>query len=114
MDSTPLSRRNGRSRRPVGDQGQSAPGNGGRSVRIFLSDADWDRIRGRLSLSARETELVQHIFAGKKLGAIAWDMGIAVGTIKTYSMRIHQKLRISDQRELILSVMQAHLDQSPL
>jgi DNA-binding NarL/FixJ family response regulator len=91
-------------------------GNGGgndrRSLRLLLSDSDWNRLRRHLSLSPREMELVQHIFDGKKMFAIAGDMGLAIGTVKTYTQRIHQKLHVSDQRELVLSVMRAHLERA--
>ena len=62
-----------------------------------------------LHLSRRELELVQHIFDGKKLFAIAIEMQLARGTVKTYGQRIRQKLGISDQRELMLAVLEAHL-----
>lgn len=75
----------------------------------ILSASDWQRVGGTLGLSPRELELVQHIFAGKKLQTIAQDMRLSLGTVKTYSQRIHQKLRVSDQRELTLAVFSAYL-----
>ena len=58
---------------------------------------------------ASPVELIQHIFEGKKLQAIALDMGLALGTVKTYSQRIYRKLRVSDQRELTVAVLSIHL-----
>ena len=78
--------------------------------RAFLDSVQWPRVGEYLGLSSRELELVQHILAGKKMFAIAADMGLALGTVKTYSQRIHRKLQVSDQRELTLAIVSAHLD----
>lgn len=77
--------------------------------RSLPSRIDWPRVGSALRLSRREFELVRHIFDGKKLAAIAKEMKLALGTVKTYSQRIHRKLDVSDQRELALAVMNAHL-----
>jgi DNA-binding NarL/FixJ family response regulator len=77
--------------------------------RAILSETHWEITRRRLGLSVREMELVQHIFDGKKLLRIAQDMNLALGTVKTYSQRVHRKLRVSDQRELILAILEEHL-----
>ena len=79
------------------------------SWRRLKDRVDWPRVRSALRLSPRELELVQHVFDGKKLVAIAIEMQLAMGTVKTYGQRIHQKLGISDQRELVLAVLEAHL-----
>ncbi|HEV8703125.1 MAG TPA: LuxR C-terminal-related transcriptional regulator [Candidatus Polarisedimenticolia bacterium] len=75
----------------------------------ILSNTDWQRVGRDLRLSPRELELVQQIFAGKKLRTIAEDMRLSLGTIKTYSQRIHHKLRVTDQRELTLAVFSVYL-----
>lgn len=77
--------------------------------RAILSESDWRRVGSRLCLSPRELELVQHLFEGKKLLAVAQDMRLSLGTVKTYSQRIYQKVRVGNQRELILAVFSAHL-----
>ena len=77
--------------------------------RLILHEDDWHRVGDKLSLSPRELQLVQHIFEGKKLTAIAQDMELSLGTVKTYCQRAYQKLQISNQRELILVVLCAHL-----
>ena len=79
------------------------------SWRGLKDKVDWSRVGSALRLSRRELELVQHIFEGKKLVAIANEMQLAMGTVKTYVQRIHQKLGICDQRELALAVLEAHL-----
>ena len=77
------------------------PGSSGRSI---LSETDWRRVGRSLGLSPRELELVQRIFDGRKLTVIAQEMGLAAGTVKTYSQRIYHKLRVSDQRGLALAI----------
>ena len=76
----------------------------------LLDSVQWPCVGEHLGLSCRELELVRHILAGKKMLAIAADMGLALGTVKTYSQRIHRKLRVSDQRELTLAIVSAHLE----
>ena len=53
--------------------------------------------------------MLQHVFAGEKLLAMAGAMNLALGTVKTYTQRIHRKLQVCDQQELILAVIEAHL-----
>jgi len=77
--------------------------------RAILREDDWHRVGDKLSLSPRELQLVQHIFEGKKLTAIAQDMNLSLGTVKTYCQRAYQKLQVSNQRELIFAVLCAHL-----
>ena len=77
----------------------------GFSGRLTLTRQQWTDVNAELGLSARELQLVQHIFEGKKLSTIARDMKLALGTVKTYNQRIHQKLGLSDQRDLILRVV---------
>lgn len=78
--------------------------------RALLDSVCWPCVGEHLGLSPRELELVQHVLAGKKMTAIARDMGLALGTVKTYSQRIHHKLNIADWRELVLLVLATHLE----
>jgi len=66
--------------------------------RTILREDDWHRVASKLSLSPRELQLVQHIFEGKKLTAIAQDMDLSLGTVKTYCQRAYQKLHVSTPR----------------
>jgi DNA-binding NarL/FixJ family response regulator len=75
----------------------------------LASTIDWECVGGELGLSPREREVVQHIFAGQKLSAVARDLGLGLGTVKTYCQRVYQKLHVTDQRELMLAVLEAHL-----
>ena len=86
-----------------GSEGSEAPGS------ILLSQQDWRRIAKDLHLSARELQVVQEIFDGKKLSAIAQEMHLGIGTVKTYCQRIYHKLHVHDQRELALVVLARHL-----
>jgi DNA-binding NarL/FixJ family response regulator len=69
------------------------------------SGIDWPNVQTALGLSTREAEVVQHIFRGQKLVAVARDMDLGLGTVKTYMQRVHHKLGVTDQRELILAVV---------
>ncbi len=77
--------------------------------RALLDSIQWPCVGEHLGLSTRELELVQHIFERKKLAAIACEMGLSLGTVKTYSQRINRKLQVCDQSELILAVVGAHM-----
>ena len=96
---------------PVTDHGPVDNGHSPfRCVGLELLTCDeWQRVGAELRLSTRELELTQHIFLGKKLQAIAGDMKLSLGTVKTYCQRIYRKLRITDQRELILVVFETYL-----
>ena len=80
-----------------------------RNGRTLLSEDDWRSVGRMLCLSPRELELVQHIFEGKKLLAIAQEMNLSLGTVKTYCQRAYLKLRVTSQRELTLVILSAHL-----
>lgn len=75
--------------------------------RLLVTSLDWNRIRKHLQLSAREAQVAQCIVEGKKMTVIAEQLDLALGTVKTYSSRIHAKLRVTDQRELTLAVLDA-------
>jgi len=75
-----------------------------------LSAEAWRLVGHELRLSPRELEIVQHIFDGRKLAAIAEESHLALGTVKTYCQRIYHKVRVNDQRELALAVVGAYLE----
>ena len=77
------------------------------SWKSLLTSIDWPQIRARLRLSAREAEVTRHIVEGKKLSGIAEELNLGLGTVKTYCNRIHAKLGVTDQRELMLAVLEA-------
>lgn len=74
------------------------------SRRLSLSHEEWQAVNEQLGLSERELQLVQQIFDGKKLYKVALDMKLSLATVKTYTQRVHRKLGLSDQRQLVLCV----------
>lgn len=76
---------------------------------LILSAEAWLRTANRLRLSARELEVVQHIFDGHSEARIAWLLHISPHTVHTYIKRIYTKLEVSDRCELILRVVDLHL-----
>ncbi len=72
---------------------------------LHISKANWDRVGAKLRLAPRELEMVQHIFAGKKLAVAAQDMNIALGTVKTYAQRVRSKLGVCNQQELTMVIV---------
>jgi len=76
----------------------------------IITAGQWSRIATALSLSRREVEVVQHIFAGEVESHIAFKLGISIHTVHTYVKRIYAKLGVSDHRELIIRIVAEHLD----
>jgi len=74
----------------------------------LLSCLRWKEISAMLRLSRREAQVTRRVIEGKTISEIAREMGLAVGTVKTYSSRIHAKLQVTDQRELTLVVLDAN------
>jgi DNA-binding NarL/FixJ family response regulator len=79
----------------------------------LLSPDAWQLVRHAFKLSHRELEIVQLIFDGKKLAAIAQESRLALGTVKTYCQRLYRKVHVNDQRELALAVVAAYLELRP-
>lgn len=94
----------GRTREQVRQARSTARENG----QTLFSEEAWGRVGTSLGLSSREREVLRQIFNGNKQVTIAQNMGLSLGTIKTYSQRIHQKLRVSNRVELTLAVVGAY------
>ena len=75
----------------------------------LLTARDWRLIGDAFGLSMREVQVSQHIMEGKHLSETAAELGLGLGTIKTYVQRIYRKLEISNQRELAMKIMSAHM-----
>ncbi len=98
-----------------GDNGgpSSRVGVGARSgARVLRGRVDWLRVGPELGLSPQEVQVVQYIFEGKKLSAIAREMQLGLGTVKTYSQRAYRKLGVTDRQELTMVVVSVHLQLS--
>ncbi len=72
-----------------------------------LNHLDWGVLGRELRLTEQEMKVVQHILAGQKLTRIAADMGLGLGTVKTYSQRIYRKLHVSTHCALATAVFGA-------
>ncbi len=75
----------------------------------LLAGLDWPRIATHLRLSDREAQVTRLVLEGMTISAIAEEMDLAVGTVKTYNSRVHAKLGVTDQRELTLAVLDVAL-----
>jgi DNA-binding CsgD family transcriptional regulator len=59
----------------------------------FLA-VDWELIRRRLHLTAREVEVMRGIWHGRKYGVIARELGISSHTVETHGRHIKAKLGV--------------------
>jgi len=93
----------------IGHQLSGVGGNEPPPWRMLLEGVDWSQVSDLLRLSERELQVVHRILEGKKMVQIAREMGLGVGTVKTYCGRVRAKLGVSDQRELMLTVLDVGL-----
>lgn len=59
---------------------------------------DIDRVFG---LTPAEDRVVQSLLAGRTVGGIASDLGVAVGTVRTHVRRIYSKTAVRSREELL-------------
>jgi DNA-binding NarL/FixJ family response regulator len=74
------------------------------STPIFSKD-EWAQIFDELSLSPRQTEIVECLFLAESDKQIAVDLGITVPTVRTHLSRLFLKLDVQDRQELILYII---------
>jgi DNA-binding NarL/FixJ family response regulator len=89
------------------------------SGRRYLSENLAEKLAGGLELaknklpheilSDREFEILRYIAQGKALTEIGEELNISVSTVGTYRSRILDKLKLSNNAELILYVLENHL-----
>ncbi|MBK6681095.1 MAG: response regulator transcription factor [Ignavibacteriales bacterium] len=89
------------------------------SGRRYLSESLAEKLAGGLELaknklpheilSDREFEILRYIAQGKALTEIGEVLNISVSTVGTYRSRILDKLKLSNNAELILYVLENHL-----
>src|SRR5262249_20863149 len=79
-----------------------------RAARMLYSDLNWRGIGRALGLSARQLELARRIMRVQKLTTAGDELGVSIGTVKTYVQRLYQKLSVSSQLELALVVLNTH------
>jgi DNA-binding NarL/FixJ family response regulator len=74
--------------------------------RTLISDNQWNYIATTLRLAPRELQVAQLIFEGKTIAGTAYELGLSLGTVKTYLARIYSKVGAHDQRELVLAIVE--------
>ncbi len=80
------------------------------STQQFISPEAWDLLAGDLRLSGREVQCVRQIFADKKEGDIAAELGISPHTIHTHLDRLYHKLGVNSRVELVVRIMARFLE----
>ena len=75
----------------------------------IFSDKSWNQIGFTLRLSDRQLEIVRAVFDDHTEFAIAANLHIAVGTVRTHLERLRAKLRIVTRVQLVLRVTEAYL-----
>jgi FixJ family two-component response regulator len=87
-----------------------------RGLREQAVKSELAEIEERLAtLTARETEVLRHVTAGRLNKQIAADLGIAEKTVKVHRSRVMRKLRVQSVAELVRLVVKARfggLDQA--
>ena len=75
----------------------------------LISMEHWEKLTTVVGLSKRESIVARLIFEGKSRDFIAWDLGCAKGTVRTYVDRVYQKLNVGDRLELMIRLIGLHL-----
>ncbi len=91
--------------RRIWDAGEPTPQIG----RTIFSDETWQRVTSVLTLSVRESEILQAVFEDQKESCIAANLGISSHTVHTHLERIYRKLHVSSRVELVLRVFAEYL-----
>ncbi len=71
--------------------------------RIF-NEHEWKVIVEELSLSPQQCQIVHHLFTGKSDKQIAYEMGLAVPTIRTHMGRLFTKFNVQDRTALVIHI----------
>ena len=91
--------------RPICDGGEPTPHIG----RTLFSEEAWQRVASMLTLSGRESEILQAVFEDQKESCIAANLGISSHTVHTHFERIYRKLHVSSRVELVVRVFAEYL-----
>ena len=78
--------------------------------RALIPVETWLCLGQKLGLSARELQIVQHVFDDQKLENIAVELRISSHTVSTYLQRLYLKLHVTSRPQLILLVMAEYLN----
>lgn len=77
----------------------------------LLEHVNWARTRDAFGLSPRELDVVHLVISGHKQAAIASELDLSVGTVKTYVRRTYRKLRVCNRSELTLALWSFALEE---
>jgi len=69
-----------------------------------LSEQEWGMLTNDLRLSTRQAEITRLISQGMSDKQIAWQLGIAFGTLRTHMSRLFQKCDVNDRLELLAHI----------
>ena len=75
-----------------------------------FSEMEWFELTRELSLSPRQTQVIQQLFAGRSDKQIAQALRVSVPTVRTHLSRLFARFGVEDRCELILRVF-AHFRQ---
>lgn len=70
-----------------------------------FSEKEWDVLANELSLSPRQSEVIQLLFKGHGDKQIASELDIAVPTVRTHLSRLFSRFDLRDRHELVLHVI---------
>jgi DNA-binding CsgD family transcriptional regulator len=75
------------------------------SLSSFLGQAAWARLAEKLSLSGREVEVVKALLEDQRESEIARRLHVSPHTVHAHMDRLHGKLSVRSQPELILKIL---------
>ncbi len=79
---------------------------------LRLSEYGWDRVRVRLGLSPRQTEVLRHLHAGLSVKAMAALMGCKTDTVRTHRRRLYSNLGVHSAIEAVTITLPAVIDEA--
>ncbi|MGD0461680.1 MAG: helix-turn-helix transcriptional regulator [Tepidisphaeraceae bacterium] len=79
------------------------------SLSSFLNEAAWERLAEKLKLSHREVQVVQAMLEDQRESEIARRLELSPHTVHAHMDRLHGKLSVRSQPELIVKVLTAFL-----
>ncbi|MGD0768641.1 MAG: helix-turn-helix transcriptional regulator [Tepidisphaeraceae bacterium] len=80
-----------------------------RSLSSFLNEAAWERLAVKLKLSPREVQIVRALLEDQRELEIARRLRVSPHTVHAHMDRLHGKLSVRSQPELILKILTAFL-----
>jgi DNA-binding NarL/FixJ family response regulator len=73
----------------------------------LFSEEEWAVLKNDLALAPRQADIVKAICQGMSDTQIAWELGIAVPTVRMHMSRLLRKCDAADRVELVLCVLMA-------